>query len=269
MFFIKPLSTIEINKLTFPSGLLLDIIPSETPLNSISEMQSIHKILLQYPGRFSFEIWKDKKLSFHFYSSSKSVEGLIRGQLSSIYPHCVINKSISFIPSINPGDHVFSCTFKQIGQYFSLRSFDQFHSDPYRQILSAMKFHDSKFIIQFLFEKRTEIPKEAFIALYQKSLNPHVFRCLIRIISINKNREKAKESCIHISRIFSVFDSDKARLIPKFAIIRNSLNGVVKRKFPFFEKSLLLSIPEIASLVHLPVGARDLGVEYSKPSLSW
>lgn len=249
--------------------MLLEITPSETSLNSISEMQTTLWMLGQYPSRFSFEIWKDKGFRFHFFSLSKSAEGLIRGQLSSVYPQCEIKKSSSFMPSISTGDYVSSCTFKQIGQYFSLRNPANFHSDPFRHLLSAMNVHNSKFIIQFLFETKKKIPKEAVITLYQKNLSLLVFRCLIRIIAINKNREKAKESCIHLARIFSVFGSENSRLIPKFPRFHNPLKSVAKRKFPIFQKAILLSIPELASFVHLPVGARGLGVEYSKPSLSW
>jgi len=269
MIITKRLFSKDFTNFTFPAGLLLEVVPSDTSLNSISEMTSILKMLGQYPSRFSFEIWKDKRFSFHFFSLSKSAEGLIRGQLSSVYPQCEIKKSSSFMPSINPGDYVSSCTFKQIGQYFSLNNPDDYHSDPLRHLLSAMNIHNSKFIIQFLFEIKKKIPKEAVITLYQKNLSLFVFQCLIRIIAINKNREKAKESCIHLARIFSVFGSESSRLIPKFPYFYNPLKSVAKRKFPIFQKAILLSIPELASFVHLPVGARDLGVEYSKPSLSW
>jgi len=40
---------------------------------------------------------------------------------------------------------------------------------------------------------------------------------------------------------------------------------MVGRRFPLFSKDFMVSAPELASLVHLPVGAEEHGVDYSKP----
>ena len=97
------LSQDEINRLSFPDGILLKVVPSETSLDSMIGMQRVLYMLQQYPSRFSFEIWKDKSFSFHFLSSSKSAEGMLKGQLSSVYTQFIINRSEIKIPN---GFHV-------------------------------------------------------------------------------------------------------------------------------------------------------------------
>jgi hypothetical protein len=86
------LSQNEINSLVFPQGILLEATPSQTSLDSVIGMQKILYMMQQYPCRFAFEIWKDKGFSFHFFSSSKSVEGMLAGQLRSVYPQTVVKK---------------------------------------------------------------------------------------------------------------------------------------------------------------------------------
>ena len=70
----------------FPDGLLLGVEPPKCSMDSLLGMQRVLYMLQQYPGRFSFEIWKDKALSFHFFSSKNSAEGLLNSQLNSVYP---------------------------------------------------------------------------------------------------------------------------------------------------------------------------------------
>ena len=135
-----------------------------------------------------------------------------------------------------------------------------------------------KFLIQVLFEGLRKIPKDRRIFVVQKYGNVEkapLFRCLIRIVSFSMDGHKAWESCEHVARTFSVFDSDSSYLIPimlSYSLpFKNSysfLKGMVERRFPLFSKGFMISAPELASLVHLPVGAEEHGVDYLKPGLA-
>ena len=276
------LSQDEINRLSFPDGILLKVVPSETSLDSMIGMQRVLYMLQQYPSRFSFEIWKDKSFSFNFFSSSKSAEGMLKGQLSSVYPQVIIKRSEMNIPSIKEGDYVSSCSFVLNGVEFNLKHPEDFRYDPLRHILEAMKRHNSKIVVQILFEHLRKIPKNKRIILTQKygddlffrEVGIPVLKCLIRIIAASEDGFKARETCEHIARIFSVFDTDRCRFHPNivsFPIVRNSysvLNNVTKRRFSILSNSFMISVPELTSMVHLPIGAENSGVEYAQPSLS-
>ena len=263
---IKHLSQNYINKLSYPEGILLEIIPSETSLNSISDMQTVLHMIGQYSGRFAFEIWKDDKFSFHFYSSSSGCEGLLRGQLSSVYPQCEIRKSNSSFTLMKAGDYISSCNLVLNYSDFSLKQANDFHYDPLRHLITAMNIHDCRFLIQVLFKRKKKIPKKTLVLMYQKNVK-FVFQCIIRIVTISPNRDITIECCEHLSHIFSVFDSDGNGLSPKFPIIVN-LNPIVKRNFPLIGKKFLICSSELASFVHLPVGLGNI-IDYVNPSLSW
>jgi len=276
------LSQNEINCLDFPDGFLLDVVPSECSLDSMIEMQKVLYMLQNYSGRFSFEIWKDKGFSFHFFSSTTSVEGMLKGQLNSVYPQVVVKKSKSSNPALREGDYVSSCSLVLHGVELNLKCSDDFRYEPLRHVLEAMNGHDSKMIVQILFERLRRIPKGKRIVLEQKygddlffrGVSVPVLKCLVRIAAVSNDGFKARESCEHIARTFSVFDTDRCRLSPKivsYPVFRNSMGALASmnmREFPFFSERFMISIPELASLVHLPVGAENCGVEYTKPSFS-
>ncbi len=272
----------EINCLDFPDGILLDVVPAECPLDSMVEMQKVLYMLQNYSGRFSFEIWKDDGFSFHFFSSSKSVEGMLRGQLSSVYPQVEIKRTDRTHPVFKEGNYVSACSLVLNGVELNLKCSDGFRYEPFRHILEAMNSHNSKIIVQVLFERLRRIPKDKRIALEQKygddlffrDVGVPVLKCLVRITALSNDGYKARESCEYVARTFSVFDSDRSRLSPKvvsYPVFRNSLSILASmnlREFPLFSEQFMISIPELASMVHLPVGAEGCGVEYSKPSLS-
>jgi hypothetical protein len=276
------LSQNEINSLDFPQGILLEATPSQTSLDSIIGMQKILYMMQQYPCRFAFEIWKDKGFGFNFFSSSKSVEGMLAGQLRSVYPQTVVKKSKANIPRLMEGDYVSSCSLSLYGAEFNLRCPEDFHYDPLLHVIEAMNQHNSKIIIQILFERIGKIPKDKRIVLTQKYDENFFFRdrrlpimkCLIRISSLSEDSYKAREAMEHVSRTFSVFDSDRCQLSPDlmfYPLIENSyriLSSMNKREFPIFSNNFLISVPELASFVHLPVGAGNSGVKYAQPSLS-
>lgn len=276
------LSQEEINRLGFPDGVLLEIVPADASLDSMVGMQKVLYMLQQYSARFSFEIWKDEGFSFHFFSSSESVEGMLRGQLSSVYPQVVVRRSKTSIPLFREGDYVSSCSLVLHGVELNLKCSGDFRYDPLRHLLEAMNGHESKIIVQVLFERLRKIPKDKRIVLTQKYGEDLFFRdtkipilkCLIRITAVSEDGYQARESCEHISRTFSAFDSDRCQLVPKivsYPVFRNSMGALASmnlREFPFFSERFMISIPELASMVHLPVGAESCGVEYVKPSLA-
>lgn len=272
----------EINNLKFPKGLLLQIVPSHSSLDSINEMQHILYMLQQYPSRYTFEIWKDDKITLRFYCSSPSVEGMLKAQLNSVYPNVIVKRSKTSIPELKPGEYVSTGTIVLQGLELNLKQPDNYRFDPLRHILEAINIHECKIIVQVLFERLNKIPKDKKIILQQKygdelfyqDFKIPILRCMIRIATISKEGYKTRESCMHITRTFSIFDSDKANMVPKivtYPVIRNSydvFSNIVKRRFPVFSKSFMASVPELTSMVHLPVGAENTGVEYSKPSIA-
>lgn len=274
-------SQFDLNKLGFPEGVLFDVVPSEASHDSIVGMQKVLYMMQNYPGLFSFEIWKDKKLSFHFFSSSKSAEGMLKSQLLSVYPQSNVKRSKTNLPSVIEGEYVSSCSMKLIGSELNLRCPDDFHYDPLRHIIEAMKNNDSKIIVQVIFERLGKIPKGKKVVLSQKygddlffrDIRIPLVRCLVRVCSISDKSYKAFESTEHVARTFSIFDSDKCQLVPDmlhFPLLKNSLkmlSNINRRKFPTFSNSFLVSVPELASLVHLPTGGIP-GLDYVQPSLS-
>ena len=276
------LSQGEINCLDFPEGVLLDVGPIECSLDSMVEMQKVLYMMQNYSCRFSFEIWKDKGFSFHFFSSSKSAEGMLRGQLNAVYPRVKIKRAERSIPVFKEGDYVSACSIVLRGVEMNLKSSDGFRYEPLRHILEAMNSHGSRVLVQVLFEKLRRIPKDKRIVLEQKygdnlffrDVGIPVLRCLVRVVAASKDGFLARESCEHVARTFSIFDSDRCRLYPKvvsYPLFRNSmivLASVNLREFPFLSDKFMASIPELASIVHLPVGAKNCGVEYSEPSLA-
>jgi len=273
---IHQLSAHDISSLEFPDGVLLNVVPSQASLDSIIGMQKILYMTKNYPGRTSFEIWKDKAFTFYFFSSAKSAEGMLKSQLRSIYPQCDVQLSKTNMPEIRAGEFVSACLLTFYGTELNLRCSEDFRYDPLRHILEAMNT-DSKFIVQVLFERMERIPKKKMIVLAQKygelvetgACIP-LLRCVIRIAAFSSDPYQVRESVLHVARVFSVFDSEKCRLVPKFNVIigpMRMLRSLNTRKFPVFS-GFMVSVPELASFVHLPVGAESCGVRYVEPSLS-
>jgi len=173
---LHKLSQNEINCLDFPDGFLLDVVPAECSLDSMAGMQKVLYMLQNYSGRFSFEIWKDKGFSFHFFSSTTSVEGMLKGQLNSVYPQVEMKRSKANIPTLREGDYVSSCSLVLHGVELNLKYSDDFRYEPLRHVLEAMNGHNSRMIVQVLFEKLWKIPKDKRIALTQKYGDDLFFR---------------------------------------------------------------------------------------------
>lgn len=267
----------EINRLSFPDDILLKVEPAKCPMDSLLGMQRVLYMLRQYPGRFSFEIWKDETLSLHFFSSKSSVEGLLESQLKSLYPVIKIQKDDKPFPWIKEGDYVACCTLRIYGKELNLACAENFRREPYIHVIEALNGAD-KVVVQILFEGLRKIPKNRRFIVAQKYgivERAPLFQCLIRIVSFSEDGCKAWESCEHVARTFSVFDSD-SHLMPEMLsypllLIRNPyrfLKSMVERRFPLFSKDFIISAPELAPLVHLPVGAEEHGVDYSKPGLA-
>lgn len=275
-FGLHRLSEKDIARLGFPGGALLEVVPSPASLGSMTGMQTILYMLQNYPGRFSFEIWKDRHASFHFFTSSKSSVGMLKSQLLSVYPQSEIRLDKKSMPSVSEGDYAASCSIALFGSELDLRYPGDFHYDPLRHLLEAASGTSAKVFIQVLFGRAGKIPKGKAAALEQKygdlhtGLRPPVLNSLVRVSCFSPDERTALESMKLVSRVFSVFDSGRARLVPRFPFIPGSL-GILKgmngRAFPLFRKGFLVSVPELACMVHLPCSGIP-GVEYSRPPLS-
>lgn len=272
----------EINRLGFPDGILLEVAPGDSSLDSLVEMQKVIYMLQQYARRFSFEIWRDDEFSFRFFCSTESLDDMIKSQLRSVYPQTVVRMSKRSVPKINKGEFVSACSIVLHGAELSLKSSEVFRSDPLRHILEVMNKGKSRILVQVLFERIRKIPKDKRIVLTQRfgdtlffrGIRIPILRCLVRIFAVSEDGYKARDSCENVARAFSVFDSDRCQLIPNivsYPLLSNSyrvLTSITRREFPLFSDYFMVSVPELASMVHLPVGAGSCGVEYSKPSLS-
>ena len=152
------LSQDKIDCLDFPDGVLLDLVPVECSLDSMIEMQKVLYMMQNYSCRFSFEIWKDKGFSFHFFSSSKSAEGMLKGQLNAVYPQVEIKRADKSIPVLREGDYVSACSLVLNGVELNLKRSDGFRYEPLRHILEAMNSQDSNILVQVLFERLKRLP---------------------------------------------------------------------------------------------------------------
>ncbi|MCU0849718.1 MAG: hypothetical protein MUC80_00385 [Candidatus Thermoplasmatota archaeon] len=231
-----------------------------------------------YSGRTSFEIWKDKLFTFHFFSSARSAEGMLKSQLRSVYPQCEVYLSKTNLPEIKEGEFVSTCSLVLHGTELNLRCPEDFRYDPLRHVLEAMNAGDTKSFVQVLFERMRRIPKKKMVVLAQKygeaiekGARIPLLRCAILIAGISSDAFRARESVEHVARVFSVFDSERCRFVPRFNVLVNSpwrmLKSMNARRFSLFS-GFMVSVPELASFVHLPVGAESCGVRYAEPSLS-
>jgi hypothetical protein len=272
------LSARDVSSLGFPDGVLLDVAPSQVGLDSIIGMQKILYMAGNYSGRFSFEIWKDKSFTFHFFSSARSAEGMLKSQLRSVYPQCEAGLSKANVPLLIAGEFVSACSLTLLGTELNLRCPEDFRYDPLRHVLEAMNAGGAKFFVQILFERMRRISKKKMAVLAQKygemieiGARIPLLRCNIRIATFSSDAYRERESMQHVARTFSVFDSERCRLVPRFNVLVNSplqmLKSMNARRFPLFS-GFMVSVPELASLVHLPVGAESCGIRYAEPSLS-
>jgi len=271
------LSTRDLSSLGFPDGVLLDVAPSQAGLDSIIGMQKIVYMAGNYSGRTSFEIWKDKTFTFHFFSSARSAEGMLKSQLRSVYPQCEIGLSKTNLPQLVPGEFVSTCSLALYGTELNLRCPEDFRYDPLRHVLEAMNASGAKFFVQILFERMGKIPKKKVVVLAQKygeiietGARIPLLRCTIRVAAFSSDAFRAKESVMHVARTFSVFDSERCRLVSRFNVLLNPLwmlKSMNARRFPLFS-GFMVSVPELASFVHLPVGAESCGIRYAEHSLS-
>ncbi len=270
------LSRREILNLSFPDGVLLEATPGDSSMRSIESMQKILYLMQRYPARFSFEIWKDNGIRFFFYSFSSNAEGLMKSQLKSVYPEAKIERANSFIPLLKEMDFVSAGTVELTGWELNLRCPADFHYEPLRHLLQTINHFDGKVVFQILFERMGKIPKKKIPAVahkYKVFGRAPVVKCSIRYAVISPNMEKSREACQQIGHTLSIFDSETSWLVPKivtYPIMTNSyclLKRISERRFALFKKQFMISVSELSSMVHLPVGAGDCGVKYSKPSL--
>ena len=201
---VHQLSAGDVSSLGFPDGILLDVTPSQAGLDSIIGMQKILYMAQNYPGRTSFEIWKDKMFTFHFFSSARSAEGMLKSQLRSVYPQCEVHLSKTNLPEIREGEFVSTCSLVLYGTELNLRCPEDFRYDPLRHVLEAMNTGGAKFFVQVLFERMRIISKKKMVVLAQKygkmvetGARIPLLRCTIWIAAFSSDAFRARESMQH------------------------------------------------------------------------
>lgn len=274
-----------INGLGVGDGGVLEVSPSEEDFGSQKKVQKSFStdlkkverflyVMQRYDSGFSFEIWKEKNFRFFFYASEDKHLDALRKQLKAVYPESEVRRPEFIVPELRPGLWISSATIELEGNPSSLRTFRAFNYDPLIHILDSMEGLD---LVQVLFKPLSRETLKELSGRYganfpEKMRESARYECLIRVISLTENPKATRLRCEHLSTSFSVFDSFRAQLvsspvsfsIPWIHSSKRELKDFVKRRFPIFSKTLNLNLPELASIVHLPVGGEKHGVQYSR-----
>lgn len=274
-----------INGLKMKDGEILEVRPSKEDFGSLKKMQrsfytDLEKVerflyvMQRYDSEFSFEIWKEEEFRFFFYSSEAKHLDALRKQLKAVYPEAEVRRPEFVVPEFRPDLWISSAVIELAGNLSSLRNFRAFHYDPLIHLLDSMEELD---LIQVLFKPLSRETLKELSGRYGEDFPKKIresasYECLIRVHSLAENPKTARLSCEHLSTSFSVFDSFRAQLvsspvsfyIPGIYSSKKKLKDFVKRRFPILSKTLILNLPELASIVHLPIGGEKHGVKYSR-----
>lgn len=279
----KRLDGRELEKLVLEKGVLIRALPPRDHKSSVKVMENILHLLWGYPSTYSFEIWRSKEgIQFHFYSSrSDSGEQLLR-QLHSAYPGVEVDRSGSPLPEVEEDSYINSGFLEFQGRQFYLKGMDDFNYDPLVHVLQALGARGASGMVQVLF-KPTEVPSDLKSELFLRSGKAYMmeseiplFKTLVRIFTFSKDFRDSRRLNEMIARSFTVLNSQVSRLepitlsyfIPLLRDPYHDLRNAVKRKFPFFSKDFLATIPELLSMVHLPEEMEIGGMEFARESLS-
>jgi len=258
---------------------LVEGIPSTrdiVKLNLLSNcLLSIHSFLLKNKRSWAgFEVWKyDNAINYYLFARDLKTLEELKSQFNAIYQNAIFKEAnVSFIPT-----HGFVCgAYVFLNNYLlKSRSIEDFEHDPLSHLLEAMQPNS---IIQVIFKaeriKEKKIEKIRTLEMGEgikqriiSKLSLPCFRVLIRAIAISEDPERAREIIEHITNSFSVFNGEIATydshiisypvLLTSFSILKR----MFERKFPRFyniieyNKTFILSLPELASIVHLPTKA--------------
>lgn len=131
-----------------------------------------------------------------------------------------------------------------------------FTYDPLSHVIEAM---DESSILQVIFQA------------YKQEVNLPYFKALVRLAVISSNPFRSRQVIESISNSFSAISQFFKPKLISFPILVNSfliLKLIAKRKFPRFYsleklKTFVLPLPQLSTLVHLPVGIESPKVSYS------
>lgn len=256
---VRRISAKQIGRLAKkPRGFLMEAIPQAGPVNAKSIPNVFTPLLSLRYTEFSFEIWKFfGEIRFYFHSSNKIGSQAVK-QFNAIYPKAVFRECEDF-PKIKAGDYVSASTLRFRGKPFRLRKIQDFSYDPLAHLLQQMRV-PANFIFQVV-----------FAPVRLRGGSP-AFEAFIRIVTIANNSFRAREANELLAASLSVLNTDSARLSPRFVsfaipVVNDPLSvlkDVLKRKFPFFARGILLGKEELACLVHLPVSVEMPEIEYTR-----
>ena len=264
-----------------PRGFLAQAIPY---VEDKPEVYSIFDALVpfhDFKKPVSFEIWSFRKQkSFYFHAPKEQMLEMIRSSFNAVWPNAIFKKPKDLFIPLQSGHYISAATMQLEYHYCPMRALDSFADDPLRYLIEAMKtdavlqvmFKPEKISDRLLAKLQQQLRSQAYDNIRDEvleKLSAPCFRALIRAITVSEKASEARQAIEIVTNAFSVFSGTHARLKAKIVSfpIRNSFGAFKKtigRSFPrfFSRKSFILSIPELAALVHMPIG-RIPGVRYS------
>lgn len=224
----------------------------------------------------AFEIWSwHRNISFLLWSRNiESMRHFVNG-LHVLYPNSYVREAGGNPFFVSPDEHVCAGTirapllnaFKDIGN---------FNYDPLNYLLENLT-KLPKCVVQIFFkpmemsrelrERLRKVWKEDFKAVPR-------FEVLVRYAAISRSPLQAYYSAKTIGDSFKPMEKNiikrkiYKRTIPFFRDSFRVLNQIYSRKYPrFWNDKFLLEVPELATLVHLPIAYRGVGIKHAEVSL--
>ena len=269
-----------------PRGKLVCAVPSPKDTPKLAFVSNLLLPLQTLKKPAGFEIWAFRnKVSFCLFSEDARKIGAIKSQFNAVYPNArFVDAEFNFIP-LNPGGYLCSVCLDLEFPYCCIKPLEQFEHDPISFLLEAMDSNSSA-MLQVMFKPRENRPKylqklakrlgklepgkyEDVMAEASRKLEMPCFDVLVRMSAGSGNPYTARETAEAMANAFAVFNGKYAGFKPKpvrFPVLRSSkslFKKIVKRSLSRFDSTFILSVPELASLVHLPVGVKIAKVSYS------
>jgi hypothetical protein len=268
-------------------GILLELIPSKDKPD-IRTLDYLTKVAFHPRGRKfyerlafwratasnAFEIWSwHRNISFLLWSRNiESMRHFVNG-VHVLYPNSYARKVDENPFYVSPGEYVCAGTIKA-PLLHAFKDIGSFSHDPINYLLETLT-KMPKCIVQVFF-KPMELSRgvKKRLKAWREGEAPR-FEVLIRYAAISKSPLQAYYSAKTIGDSLKPLEKGMIkRKLHKFTvpIFRDSLKDlgdIYARKYPrLWDCKFLLEPQELATLVHLPVGYRGVGIKHAEVSLT-
>jgi len=267
---------------------LLEAIPSKLDKPQLSAVSNfllpVYSLLAsrKFKATLGFEIWSyQNSISFYLLSNDSRALDQVKSQLNAVHRNAIFREpELRFLP-IEP-TYVAGAWVYLDYYLFHTKTLDAFSYDPLSHILEAMQCDA---VLQLVFKahklskKQAKMLENATISndveeeIVGKLTSPF-FKVLIRAVAFSQDPNKARQVVEQIANAFAVFNGSYAvfrPLVISHPILSSSLSllrKMVQRKFPRFyslelRKTFLLSLPELATIFHLPTDVEAYTVKFT------